>query len=242
MSSDPRVEPGGVTPAVTREGVRDGILAALEREEFRTGGWAAWRLGAAAAPAIGAAVALTMLFSAPSSDVEPAWHLVVCSAVWSGLLVAAFAFVLLRIRTRRVPVGSAVALGLVGLGLAALMRVACPDLQLLPWWRATTAGRSADVLMGASGGAFCLGICGAGTIGLAACLVLGRRRDHLGGVIAPAIALSLLLLPAVILQSSDMPVEIGLAWAGGAALGSYAGIAAAQWIGAARASRRVTGP
>lgn len=240
MHSDSRFE-RGETPAATREGVREGILAALEREEFRTGGWAARRLALAGAAGVSAAVALTMLFSSESPGAAPAWHLAVCSAVWAGLLVEAFAFVLLRIRTRRVPVGRAFALGLVGLGLAALMRVACPDLQLLRGWTSTSVGRAADLLMGASASAFCLGTCTAGALGLAARVVVGTRGRPLPGEFAPTVALSLLLLPAVALQSTGLPLEIALAWAAGTVLGSYVGIGAGHWLAGAAASARVSG-
>lgn len=215
------------TPPTTREEVRGGILAALDREEQRRGGAAARRLAGAGAAGVTAAVALTLLFSHGSSGREASWHLAACSAVWAGLLVEGFAFVLLRIRTSRVALAPSVALALIGLGLAAAMKVVCPDLQLLSWWASTGAGSRAELLMGAPGSAFCLGISSAALLGGAAWIVLAARGRQLRGAVVPALALSALLLPAIALQTPDIAWNLGLAWAAGSGLGAYLGIAAA---------------
>lgn len=238
----PEIERGArVTPAATREGVRDGILAALEREAPSFGTDAAGRLIAAGVIAIVAAAALTMLFAGPHPSGESEWHLVLCSAAWAGLLVEAFAFVLLRARFSHLPIGSAAALALLGLAIAALMRLVCPDLQPLQWWSATALGERSALLIGESANALCVGICIAALLGFAARLVLAVRGHPPGGALVPALALSLLLLPAVALQLTGLPRKVGVAWAGGTLLGAYLGITAAQWTSSRVAVRRGRG-
>jgi len=214
-----------------REGVREGILAALEREDRQRGTWAARRLAEAGAAGVAAAVGLTVLFAGETAGNGPEWHLAVCGAVWAGLLVEGFAFVFLKIRTPRIQFGQAAALGLMGVGLAALVGLCCPDPRFLRWWQSTAAGQSAATAGGTMGSAFCLGICSALFLGFSACLVLNWKGGRLTHALIPATALFLLLLPALVLQSIAAGFSVLLAWGLGTAIGSYGGVAAAIAVG-----------
>lgn len=241
MSADVEVLEGGMqdhsegdglseTPTALRDGVREGIRTALEREDRRTGSWAARRLAAAGAAGVAAAVGLTVLFAGgPEGNDGPEWHLAVCGAAWAGLLVESFAFAFLRIRTLRIHFGEAAALGLIGLGLAALVGLACPDPHYLHWWQSTALGHAAGVA-GVEGSAFCLGLCSALFLGFSACFILYSRGGRLRNAVIPALALCLLLIPAVALQSVAAGLAVGVAWGLGTAFGSYGGVATAIFV------------
>jgi len=77
------------------------------------------------------------------------------------------------------------------------------------------------------GSAFCLGLCSAVSLGFSACLVLNWKGLRLTHALVPAVALNLLLLPALVLQSIAAGLGVLLAWALGTAIGSYGGVAAA---------------
>jgi hypothetical protein len=188
------------------------------------------RLTAAGAAGIAASVALTVLFAGARSD--HALHLAVCGAVWAGLLVECFAFALLRIRTPRIQIGQAAALGLVGLALATLVALLCPDPHVWGWWSSTSAGAATRSLGGDLGSALCFGLCSALFLGLGATLVVAWRGGRLERPAAPATALALLLGPAVILESADASGAVVGLWAGGTAAGAYLGV----WSGIALAA------
>jgi hypothetical protein len=215
------------TPSALREGVREGIVAALEREDRQRGTWAARRLAAAGGAGVAAAVLLSVLFAGETSGSGREWHLAICGAVWAGLLVEGFAFVFLRIRTPRIQLGQAAALGLIGVGLAALVVLFCPDPHFFRWWQSTSAGQSAATAGGTMASAFCLGLCSAVFLGFSACLVLNWKGRRLTDALVPAVAFNLLLLPALVLQSIAAGFGVLLAWALGTAIGSYGGVAAA---------------
>jgi len=215
-------------PRAVREGIRNGILAALEREDRRSGGWAARRLAAAGAAGVAAAVALTVLFSGGTADPEHRWHLALCGAAWAGLLVESFAFVLLRIRTPRLPLGQAAALGLVGLALAALIGFFCPEPHYLGWWRSTALGGLTWAAAGPNASALCFGFCSSLLVGFGASLVLALRGGRPERVLLPAVALWLLLFPAVVLQTLAVSVAIFLSWSAGTAAGALLGVTAGR--------------
>lgn len=209
------------TPDEIRDGVRRGIVDALAVDRERAGSGTAKRLAAAGALGLAAAVGAVVLFSGNSMEQGHGLHLALCAAAWSGLLVECFALVLLRIRLRRLPLAHAAALGLVGLGIAAILGLACPDPHYLAWWASTTIGSAIVGTLGHSASALCLGLCSALLIGIGAVLILSLRGIRFRNVHLPAAFLFLLLWPAIVLQSAGGSF---VPWSAGLALGAYLGV------------------
>ena len=230
----PREREGQASPEALREGVRAGIVGALNEEERRTSTLVR-RLAAAGAAGIAASVALTLVFAGKT---DHAMHLAVCGAVWAGLLVECFAFALLRLRTPRIPLGQAAVLGLVGLGLASIVALLCPDPHTWHWWNSTTLGAATRSMGGDLGSALCFGLCSALFLGFGATLVAAWRGGPLGGVVPSAMILTLLLSPAVILQASDSSVAVMALWGAGTAVGAHLGVGGG--LALASALRRAT--
>ena len=215
-----REHEGQAAPEALREGIRAGIVAALNEEERRTSTLVR-RLAAAGAAGIAASVALTLVFAGRT---DHPMHLAVCGAVWAGLLVECFAFALLRIRTPRIPLGQAAALGLVGLGLATIVALFCPDPHTWRWWNSTTLGAATLTMGGDLGSALCFGLCSALFLGFGATLVVASRGGRLGRAAPSAMVLTLLLAPVVILQASDSSVAVMALWGAGTAVGAHVGV------------------
>jgi len=222
------------SPEALREGVRAGIVGALNEEERRASALVR-RLAAAGAAGIAASVALTLLFAGRT---DHATHLAICGAVWAGLLVECFAFALLRVRTPRIPLGQAAALGLVGLGLASIVALFCPDPHTWHWWNSTTLGSVTLTMGGDLGSALCFGLCSALFLGFGATLVVTWRGGRLGRPGPSAMVLTLLLTPAVILQASDASLAVMALWGAGTAVGAHLGFGAGLLL--ASALRRAT--
>jgi hypothetical protein len=208
------------TPEALRDGVRDGILAALAHERLR-GVAVARRLAAAGAAAVAAAVALTLLFAGSGFDHGP--HLAVCAALWTGLLVECFSLVLLRVQTPGVPIRQAAVSGLAGLALAAGVMAMCPEPHLWTWWHTTALGR-ASTSLGMLPSALCFGLCSALVVAAGASLVVAMRARRAFPPALPALLLALLLAPVAMLQ----PISAGFValCVVGVALGSYLGVLA----------------
>ena len=217
-----------------REGLRRGILDALALELDRTSARTAGRLAAAGALGMAGAVGSVALFSGELLENGHGWYPAVCSAAWAGLMVACFAVVLLRIRIERIPLTQACALALVGLGLAAILGLLCPDPHHLAWWSSTPLGHLTVDRAGPGPGAFCLGACSALVIGGGATVILAFRGVSFRGPMLPGILLFLMLWPAVVLQSAGAPALVFAWWSGGLLVGCYAGVALglrpARWI------------
>jgi hypothetical protein len=152
-------------------------------------------------------------------------HLALCGALWSGLLVVAFAFVALRIGTRRFPVAESAALALAGLGLVAVLGLVCPDPRMLMWWMDTPVGRAAESWLGAGTSALCFGLCLAGVAGAGASVLFALRGLGRGGVHLSAVLLFLLLWPVVIVQSLGSSPTTFAGWSIGLGLGAWVGVA-----------------
>jgi hypothetical protein len=231
FGKSPQIEVPLGSPADLREGVRLGVLQALAEDRDWRGAWAARRLAVAGVLGVAMAVAMTLLFAWNSLHKAHAWHLAACGAAWSGLLVECFAFVLLRLRTRRLPFVQAAALGLVGLGLAAIVCLCCPAPQFLEWWRGTSLGGWVETRGGLSASAFGFGFSSAAFLGLAATLVLTWLGGKLWGAAVPSATLSALLLPAVLLQSLEFSFAVLSLWGVGTVLGSLAGVTTGMVLG-----------
>jgi hypothetical protein len=155
-------------------------------------------------------------------DHHPSWHELVFSAVWTGLLVVSFCLMLLRVQTPEVPLGRAAAVGLVGLGLAGLCSLLCPDPHVMSWWLESRAGSAIAAQTSTWGSALCFGFATVFLFALApATLWLPRSAP---ARLAASGLLTLLLAPAVLLESIGLPLPVFAAWMGASAVGSYAGV------------------
>src|SRR5512134_1895609 len=87
------------TPSELREGVRSGIVAAVERDVELRGARTARLLVAAGAIGALGAIGITLLIADHPFDHHPHWHVVAFASAWSGLLVVTLALAFLQVRT-----------------------------------------------------------------------------------------------------------------------------------------------
>lgn len=209
-----------------REGVRAAILCALERDAELRGGRTARLLLAAGALGIFGAVGMIRLLSGHPYGHHPSAHVVVFSALWSGLLVVALALAFLQVRTPSLPLARAACVGVLGLGLAGLCSGSCPDQHFLEWWVSTRAGANLRAWGGLPISALCFGGVTTVVFGAAAAIaaVGGRARGPIRPLL-PAAMLLALLAPGVALQAFGNPLSVALAWFAGTGGGAYAGVA-----------------
>ncbi len=212
-----------------REGVRRGILDALAREIDRSSARAVGKLAAAGALGVAGAVGSVALFSGDLLKDGHGWHLAVCAAAWAGLMAACCAVVMLRVQIQRIPLTQTCVLALLGLGLAAILGLLCPDPHHLAWWSSTWLGNLALERGGPGAGAFSLGACSALLIGMGATGILALRGVSLPSAMLPGILLFFMLWPAVVLQSAGAPVFLFAWWSAGLFAGSTAGVALGLW-------------
>jgi hypothetical protein len=214
------------TPPDVREGVRSGIIAAVERDAELRGARTARRLIAAGALGVFGAIGITLMLSGHPFGHHPPWHVIVFTAVWSGLLVVSLAFVLLQVRTTSLPLERSACVGILGLGLAGVCGAACPDQHFLSWWTATAAGSQLNAAGGLALSAVCFGFVITLFLGgMATFFGLGGRRRGPIRSLLPAAMLVLLLLPGVALQSFGTSWTVFVSWLLGIAAGSCAGVA-----------------
>ena len=214
------------TPSELREGVRAGIVEALREDAELRGPRTARLLLGAGALGIFGAIGILLVLSGHSYGHHPPWHVVLFSAAWSGLLVVAVALALLRVRTASLPIARAVFVGLVGLGVAGLCSVWCPDPHFLAWWDGTAAGAAMGAFGGAALSALGFGVVTTAFFGLVAAGVAarGHGREAVRPLL-PATALVALLAPGIALQSFGRGWLVSAAWLLGAFAGAHAGIA-----------------
>ena len=212
-----------------REGIRRAILDALALELDRTSARTVGRLATAGALGVAGAVGAVALFSESFFGNGHGRYLAVCGAAWAGLLVACFAVVLLRMRIQRIPLNEGCALALLGLALAAILGLLCPDSHHLKWWSSTRLGSLALHHGGPGPGAFCLGTCSALLIGSSATVLLALRGVSFRTTLLPGSFLFLMLWPAVVLQSAAGPPWVFGWWSAGLLTGSHAGVALGLW-------------
>jgi len=222
------------SPGTLREGVRLGVLEALKEDRDWRGAWVAKRLATAGVAGVVIAVAMTLLFSGNGLTHEHAYHVAICGAVWAGLLIECFAFVLLRLKTRALLLVQAAGLGLLGLGLAAVVALCCPQPLYLNWWLSTRPGSWLETVGGLPMSAFGLGLVSAVFLGLAATLITIWRGGKLSGATIPSMVLSVLLLPGILLQCIGSPMAVFTSWSAGTVLGSLAGITGGMMLGGFR--------
>jgi hypothetical protein len=231
---------GKRTPEEIREGVREALLAALRRDFELAGGRTARRLAAAGAAGVAGALGATALLAGHPFGHHPPWHVAFFSATWAGLLVVALSLVFLGIRTPTYSVAKAVTVGVLGLGVAGVCGLLCPDRHFLVWWMSTVPGAFAASVSGALGSALCFGLLATAFVaGAAALPVLRASQESQKLSTLSAAALFVLLLPGVALQSVGTSLGVFAAWTAGTALGAYIGVRAAgpALLGARRLTR-----
>lgn len=214
------------TPTGLREGVRQGIVTALQRDIELRGARTALRLVSAGVVGVLGALGVTLLLSGHSFGPHHPWYVTAFTATWAGLLVVSLTLALLQVRTPSLPLARSASVGLLGLGLAGVCGAACPDQDFLEWWSATAVGRELAAVGGASLGALCFGLVTSLLFGaVAAFLALGVRGRPPIRPLLPATMLLLLLLPGVSLQSVGSSWSVFASWILGTAGGGYAGVA-----------------
>ncbi len=225
------------TPVELREGVRSAIVAALDRDTDLRGGRTARLLVAAGALGIFGAVGMIRMLSGHPYAHHPPWHIIVFTALWSGLLVVTLALAFLRVRTPSLPLARAACVGILGLGLAGICSALCPDEHFLSWWSSTPAGSALSAIGGLPLSALCFGAVTSLVFGAAAALVvLGSQRQAPIRPLLPAAILLLLLSPGIALQSFGTTWFAFSSWLLGTAAGAYSGVA----IGVALRARLVS--
>jgi hypothetical protein len=214
------------TSSELREGVRSGIVAALRHDLDLRGGRTARLLLLAGAIGVAGAIGATLLVANHPFDHHPTWHVATFSAVWAGLLIVASALVLLQIRTPALPLARAAAVGLIGLAIAGLCSVACPDAHFLTWWSTTSIGSLIDVWGGLGASTLCFGAVTTVFFAAAAALIAGDPSAHPPlRPLLPSLLLTVLLGPGVLLQSVGHPPSAFAGWLAGSAAGAYLGVA-----------------
>jgi hypothetical protein len=219
------LENGG-TPSDLRERVRSEIRASLRHDfDLRSARTARLLLLAGVAGIAGSLGAMLMISGHPF-DHHAQWHVAVFSALWAGLLVVAWAVVLLQVRTPSLPLARAATIGLLGLGLAGVCGAVCPDPHFLTWWSNTGFGAAL-----VEGGwpwlsAFCFGLLTSVFIGAgAAAVAWGPPRSARISALLPAFVLLVLLSPGVALQAVGYSWMMFLGWWVGTGIGAFLGVA-----------------
>ncbi len=213
------------TPPDLREGIRKGILGAIERDVERRGGRTARLLVAAGVIGIFGAVGMIEMLAGHPYGHHPSSHVVVFSAIWSGLLVVALALVFLQVRTPSMPLARAARVGVLGLGIAGGCSALCSNQHVLEMWTATDAGSRLLSLLGLPLSALCFGAMTTLALGAVAAMVgLGLRRQEPIRPLWPAVILLVLLAPGVALQAVGAPPLVFGSWLLGTAGGAYAGV------------------
>ncbi|MEX2208766.1 MAG: hypothetical protein WEF50_21330 [Myxococcota bacterium] len=214
------------TPSELREGVRSGILAAVERDAEMRGGRTARRLAAAGVIGAIGAIGVASLLSGHPYGHHPPWHLVAFTAVWSGLLVVSVALLLLRVRTPSLQIARSACVGILALGLAGICGSICPDQHFLAWWSTTPLGARLNDAGGAVFAALCFGLVTSLFFGVVAAF-FGLRNTRRRPIRAPlpAAMLVLLLAPGIALQSFDSSWAVFGGWLLATAVGAWGGVA-----------------
>ena len=226
------------TPTELREGVRSGILGALQLDVEQRGGRTARRLILAGLIGVAGALGATLLVAGHPFGHHAPWHLAAFSTLWAGLLIVALAIALLDIRTPSVPLARSASIGLVGLGIAGVCGLACPDPHFLDWWSSTPIGGELTRGVGLGLSALCFGLVTTLVFGaVSALLAIGASESVPTRPLLPAAMLVLLLSPGVVLQAVGTSAGVILGWIVGTAAGSYAGVAIGSHLNAVIRSR-----
>jgi hypothetical protein len=212
--------------------VRAGILAAIGQDVELRGGRTARRVAFAGFAGVAGAIGAMLLVATHPFDHHPHGHELVFSAVWTGLLVVSFCLMLLQVKTPEVPLDRAAAVGLMGLGLAGLCSLLCPDPHVMSWWLESDAGSAIAAQTSTGSSAVCFGFATVFLFALAPAMwLLPASASKRQARLAASGFLTLLLAPGVILESVGLPLAVLAAWIVGTVLGSYAGVASGVQLG-----------
>jgi len=222
MSEREERTPADVT--ARREAVRLDVRAALAQEVDFTSRKTAVRMAAAGGMGLATAVTAISLFARGASTADPL-PLAVCAAAWSSLVVVLFALVMLRIGTPRLPLAESALLALMGLALAAVLGIVCPNPQMLMWWMETTFGRWATNTIGLEASSLCMGLCLALVAGSGSAILVSVRAAGRPSIVVPAVLLFFAIWPSVIVQSMGESAMTLASWSLGLAIGACFGIA-----------------
>jgi uncharacterized membrane protein len=219
------------TPHEIREATRSGILDSIKQDVELRGGRTARLLAAAGCVGVAGAVGITLLVATHPFGHHPPWHLVCFSAVWAGLLVVSFAIAFLQVRTPTLPLARSAAVGILGLGVAGVCGVVCPDHHFLHWWSASELGAPLTRMAGLALSALCFGVVTTLVIGtVSALLVPSESHRRPVKPLLPATILLVLLAPGVALQSVGTSFWVFAGWLGGSAVGALVGVAGGAWV------------
>lgn len=214
------------TPKGLREGVRDALIASLERDLDQRGGATLRRLLAAVAVGVAGALGATLLVANHPFGHHAGWHEIVISTVWAGLLILALALVFLRIRMPGLGIGQAAQVAILALGLAGICGSLCSDQHFLSWWSERPIGSQLLDSVGLPVSAACFGLVATFAFAALSALVVARpaQTERLRSVL-PAAMITLLLLPGIALQAVGTSLGVFAFWLAGVALGAYLGVA-----------------
>lgn len=214
------------TPTGLREGVRDALLASLERDLDQRGGATLRHLLAAGIIGVIGALGATLLVAQHPFGHNAGWHEIVVSTVWAGLLILALTLAFLRIRMPGLGIGQAAQVGVLALGLAGVCGSLCSDQHFLTWWSASPIGSQLFDAVGLPVSAACFGLVATLAFAALSTLAVARpaRTERLRSVL-PAAMITLLLLPGIALQSVGTSLDVFVFWLAGVALGAYLGVA-----------------
>lgn len=207
-----------------RDAVRLGVRDALAQEVDVTSRKTALRVAASGGMGLVTAIAAIALFARGGSTSDPL-YLAVCAAAWSSLVVVLFALALLRIGTPRLPLAESALLALMGLALAAVLGVVCPNPQMLMWWMETAFGQWAASTLGLEASSLCMGLCLALVAGAGSAILVSVRAAGRPSIFVPALLLFLVIWPSVIVQSMGESGMTLTSWSVGLAIGACFGIA-----------------
>jgi hypothetical protein len=207
-----------------RDAVRLGVRDALAQEVDFTSRRTATRIAVAGGLGLATAIAAIALFARGGSTADPL-RLAVCAAAWSSLVVVLFALAVLRIGTPRLPLAQSAVLALMGLALAAVLGVVCPNPQMLMWWMETSFGRWAAGTLGLEASSLCMGMCLALITGAGSAILVSVRAAGRASILVPAFLLFLVIWPSVIVQSMGESGMTLASWSIGLAIGACVGVA-----------------
>lgn len=213
-------------PVRLREETLSRVHAAFQQEAQAVRGLSLGRvLGAVSAGMGGVLLFLAILWSRVDLTPLPSLHLLAVAALWSGLLIAAFCWILGRYRVRGLDLSLPALFGLLTSGIAVLGVLICPQETFFALWERSPLSRTIASSLGAGASYALFGLLYALPPALlVSAAIRSRLTDNLIGKSSMAAGLALLLwLPAAYLQCADLTAGLLLAWAGGALVGLFGG-------------------
>ncbi len=227
-------------PPALRERTRGAVLALIaeDRAVASRRGWSsASQVPLAVGSGLGAAAAtLFLLGGLIWGSHLPEGHLFFCAAIFTGLLVGAFAWIYSATTVSGVHLDVAARVGVLALTITVAATTTCPELHVLWWWDRSVPGRFFTTLLGAGGSSLVFGFTYGLIPGFLAALFGGRllaARWLANGLVAAGVVF-LLATPVIYLQSAPFTSGVIASWLAGTAAGTLCGV-----FGALRVRARV---